>query len=57
MAGKDFSIAHGPVRELETQVLLSGMLGYLEPKVVDHLMSCSSEVGRLTTALSDSLKE
>ena len=51
------SIAHGSVRELETQVLLSGMLGYLEPKVVEHLISSLSEVGRLTTALSASLKE
>jgi four helix bundle protein len=51
------SIAHGSIRELETQLLLSGMLGYLEPKIVEHLMSCSSEVGRLTTALSASLQE
>ena len=51
------SIAHGSIRELETQVLLSGMLGYLQPKVVEQLMSQLSEVGRLATALSASLKE
>jgi four helix bundle protein len=51
------SIAHGSIRELETQVLLSGMLGYLEQDVVDRLMSAASEVGRLVTALSASVKE
>jgi four helix bundle protein len=51
------SIAHGSVRELETQVLLSGMLGYLQPKVVEQLTSRTSEVGRLVTSLSSSLKE
>ena len=50
------SIAHGSVRELETQTLLSGMLGYLKPAVVDRLIERASEVGRLVTALSASLK-
>jgi four helix bundle protein len=51
------SIAHGSVRELETQVLLSGMLGYLQPEVVEQLLVSLSEVGRLATALSESMKE
>jgi len=51
------SIAHGSVRELETQTLLSGMLGYLKPDVVDRLIARASEVGRLITAVSASLKE
>jgi len=51
------SISHGSVRELETQTLLSGMLGYLKPDVVDRLIERASEVGRLVTALSASLKE
>ena len=51
------SVAHGSTRELETQVLLSGKLGCLDTAVVERLMSCLSEVGRLTTALSASLKE
>jgi four helix bundle protein len=51
------SIAHGSVRELETQMLLSGMLGYLQPDAVDRLIAQASEVGRLITALSASLKE
>ena len=51
------SIAHGSIRELETQTLLSGMLGYLKPDVVDRLIARASEVGRLVTALSAALKE
>jgi four helix bundle protein len=51
------SIAHGSIRELETQTLLSGMLGYLKPEGVERLIGCASEVGRLVTALSASLKE
>jgi len=33
------------------------MLGYLKPDVVDRLIERASEVGRLVTALSASLKE
>jgi len=49
------SIAHGSLRELETQILLSGKLGYLAPHEVDGLMASSAEVGRLINGLANSL--
>jgi four helix bundle protein len=47
------SIAHGSLRELETQVLLSGRLGYLSESQVSELLDASSEVGRLVTGLDN----
>lgn len=49
------SIAHGSLRELETQVLLAGRLGYLKKSQMTDLMDRSSEVGRLLNGLSNSL--
>lgn len=43
------SIAHGSLRELETQVLVAGRLGYLDAVRVEALMAKASEVGRLVT--------
>jgi four helix bundle protein len=49
------SIAHGSLRELETQILLSGKLGYLAPHEVDGWMASAAEVGRLINGLANSL--
>jgi four helix bundle protein len=49
------SIAHGSLRELETQVLLSGRLGYLSESRVSELLEATSEVGRLVTGLDKSI--
>jgi four helix bundle protein len=49
------SIAHGSVREIETQVRISGKLGYLREEMVTHLMNLASEAGRLIKGLSNSL--
>ena len=49
------SIAHGSLREVETQALLAARLGFLPPPRVDEVMSAASEVGKLITGLSNSL--
>jgi len=48
-------IAHGSVRETETQILISGRLGYLQRASVDRLMQKASEVGRLITGPSNTV--
>jgi four helix bundle protein len=49
------SIAHGSLRETETQVLLAVRLGYLSDKAAASLMKQAGEVGRLITGLANSL--
>lgn len=49
------SIAHGSVRELETQLLLARRLRYLGEEQLDELLERSSEVGRLIRGLAKSL--
>ena len=44
-------IAHGSVREAETQILISGRLGFMKKSVVDPLMDKAAEIGRLITGL------
>ncbi|HSB14192.1 MAG TPA: four helix bundle protein, partial [Bryobacteraceae bacterium] len=50
------SIAHGSLLEAETQLVLSGRLGYLSTPVVDTLLGKSAEVGRLVNGLYASLE-
>jgi len=50
------SVAHGSLREVETQVLLAGRLGYLGQDEVRRLLEQTAEVGRLITGLSNSLR-
>jgi len=45
------SIAHGSFREIETQVLISVKLGYLDEQAASRLMNHSFEVGRLINGL------
>jgi four helix bundle protein len=49
------SIAHGSVRELETQALVARRLGFLNESGLEALMNGASEVGKLITGLSKSL--
>jgi four helix bundle protein len=49
------SIARGSMLEVETQVLLARRLGYSSPEVLDHLLICTAEVGRLINGLYRSL--
>ena len=49
------SIAYGSVCELETQVMLSGDLGYLEDEGLKELLANISEVERMIMGLIKSL--
>ena len=49
------SIANGSLKELETQVLVSGCLGYTDAAVVDALLGSCAEIGRMITMLRRSL--
>jgi four helix bundle protein len=51
------SNACGSVGELETHMLLSRRLNFLEPEPVAGILSQSAEVGRLVNGLMRSLKE
>jgi four helix bundle protein len=50
------SVAHGSVRELETQVIVSGRLGLLDEASVADLLSGTAEVGRLVTGLENAIE-
>ena len=49
------SIAHGSLRELETQLTIARRLGYLSPDAEGSLLLQAAEVGRLINGLSNSL--
>jgi four helix bundle protein len=48
-------IAHGSLRELETQLLIAQRLNYLEVSSAELLLSLAGEVGRLINGLIRSL--
>jgi four helix bundle protein len=50
-------IAYGSSCELETQILLSGDLGYLSPEVLKKLQDGIGEVERMLKALINSLEK
>ncbi len=50
------AIALGSAKEIETQIMLSGDLGYIKENSVEQLLSMASEVCRLIQGLSRSLK-
>lgn len=52
---RHLSIAHGSLREVETQLLLAGRFGYIEQAKVESLMQAAGEVGRLTVGLANAL--
>jgi len=49
------NIAHGSLREVETQIMIAKRLDYLEEPTSAKLLECASEVGRLITGLTNSL--
>ena len=51
------SIAQGSRAELETQILLSNRLGYLTDEQVSVLIAQTSEIGKMLTSLSNSIKQ
>lgn len=50
------SIAHGSVREVETQVLIAERLGYIDVDTSKTLLETTSEVGRLLSGLTNKLE-
>src|SRR5262245_46812663 len=50
------SVAHGSVRELETQLMLCERLGLLESKRVAEVLKQAAEVGRLINGLANSIE-
>jgi four helix bundle protein len=50
------SIAHGSLREVETQCLIGARLGYVNEGESDDLLALASEVGRLLNALMNALE-
>jgi len=49
------SIAHGSLREIETQILIAERLDYISNEQVEPLMQQAADVGRLLNALYNSL--
>jgi four helix bundle protein len=49
------SIAHGSLREAETQLLIATRLQYVDGRDADALLDRAAEVGRLVTGLRKSL--
>ena len=49
--------ARGSLLELETQILISGNLGYLQGHEVEDLLKRSAEVGRILNGLIASIKK
>ena len=50
------SMAHGSLREVETQVIIAARLRYLEEADTNNLLTLASEVGKLINGLTNSLK-
>jgi four helix bundle protein len=50
-------IAHGSLREVETQVLIAERLAYIEQKQSQEALSQAAEVGRLLTGLMKTVTE
>jgi four helix bundle protein len=49
------SMAHGSLREVETQILMAQRLAYLPKQEVQAILNLAGEVGRLINGLSNSL--
>ncbi len=50
------SIAHGSLREAETQLMIGERLGYLSKTELNRMLEQAGEVGRLVTGLRNSLE-
>jgi four helix bundle protein len=51
------SIAHGSLKEMETQVIISQRLGFIEDKETSSIIESTNEIGRLISGLSKALKK
>jgi four helix bundle protein len=49
-------ISYGSLREVETQAILAGRLGYLDSEKLADLMERCAEIGKMINGLSKSLK-
>ena len=54
---RHLSIARGSLMEVETQVLIAGRLGYVEPASVDDVLKRADGIGRMLTSLARRLRE
>ena len=54
---RHLSISQGSLAELETQLMLTGELGYLNPSHIDPLLSRCADVGKMIRGLQKSLRE
>jgi four helix bundle protein len=54
--GRFLAIAHGSLREVETQLLIAIRLGYVEAEACTEAFALAEEVGRLMNGLSRSLE-
>lgn len=52
---RHLSIAHGSLREVETQIMIAERLGYIAKAELVELMNRAGEVGRLLNGLMSSL--
>ena len=50
-------VAQGSLKELETQLILCGRLGFIEPGTLGELMSRSEELGRMIYGLMNSVRK
>lgn len=53
---KDYSIASGSLKEVQTDVLIARRLDYISQEKTDEAMSVAEEVGRLHSGLVNSLE-
>jgi four helix bundle protein len=51
------SIAHGSLKEIETQIIIAERLQYIDCQLKNHLFEKTAEVGRLLSGLSNSLRK
>ena len=51
------AIAHGSLREIETQAMIAKRLSYIAPPQLDSFLNLSTEVGRLINGLANSLNK
>jgi|SRR5581483_1545468 len=55
--GHFLSVAHGSLREVETQLLIAIRLHFLDEAIAESVLSLSDEVGRLIGGLARSLEQ